>query len=153
MRKIIVLLISVVFLASCGRKPEETVVNHYQKAKEYYNRRGLIQSDKELLELYIKILDELELALFETSGEAREEVVYMMDECKYNMDFIKQRLESRETYYTGDYETQYDGRHEQKSVWTKEKMREVGESGIGSDLNDAIEKSRREIERKRYEYK
>ncbi len=107
MRKVIILLISVFFLTSCGRQntTETDVKEHYTKAKEYFvkynlGKVNLYNSDLALnrkLELYMKTLDELDLAVFETSGDDREEVMFMIDVCKYNMGSIKEHLETGKT--------------------------------------------------------
>ena len=149
MRKIIILLISVFFLTSCGRQSTtETITDvkdHYTKAKEYYIKYklgnvDLHNTDKALnrqLELYKKTLSELDLAVFETTGDSREEVMNMIDDCNYNVELIQERLELRER---NRRESGTQSRNEPRHSW-----------GIGSDLNKAIHDSRAEIERKRNE--
>lgn len=107
-KSIALLLISLLFLASCAKEQEtageidERV--HYLKAKKYYRLyrlRGVVdldQTDKELewkLDKYRKTLGELDLAVFETTGDAREEVMEMLEECNDNIDLIRDELDKR----------------------------------------------------------
>ena len=158
---IALVLISLLFLVSCGKQePEQPVAQtdervHYLKAKKYYiiyRLRGVVdldQTDQELewkLKRYIKTLQELDLAVFETTGDAREEVMEMIEECNDNVDSIRQELDRRKR---GGYRTGSVERHRHRSTWTKEEMRQAGMAGIGSTQNQAILDSRAEIERKR----
>lgn len=171
-KRIALLFISLLFLSSCGK--QDTAKNtdtreHYLKAKKYYDQyhlRGvqdLTQTDKELewkLEKYIKTRGELDLALFETTGESREEVMDMIKECSDNIDSIRERLGQRatdiqqdQTYSVGEPSHTYsveDSAH--KSTWTREEMKEAGMEGIGSTQNEAIDDSREEIRHKRPEF-
>jgi hypothetical protein len=160
-KAIALLLISLFFLASCGRQqaPVEEIDNraHYLKAKKYYylyQLRGVVdlkQTNKELewkLDKYKKTLGELDLAVFETTGDAREEVMEMIEECNDNIDSIRGQLDKRARNIQ-EYESRSADEPRHKSTWTKEEMRAAGMDGIGSSQNDAIAASRAEIERKR----
>ena len=155
-KPIALLLIAVFFFIACGKPPEPAVEQgdkrvHYLKAKQYYNTyklRGvedLRKTDRELawkLDKYIKTLGELELAMYETTGDAREEVMEMIEECNDNVDAIREELDRR-TRSVRKYEPHSTSRPIHKSTWTKEEMKAL------STQNEAIAASRAEIERKR----
>ena len=155
MRKTIaLLLISLFFLASCGRQQETAEKTdervHYLKVKKYYRLyrlRGVVdldQTDKELewkLDKYLKTLGELDLAIFETTGDAREEVMEMLEECNDNVDLIREELDKRARNIR-EYRPRSFERRRHKSTWTKEEMRAIGMEGIGSTQNQAIADSR-----------
>jgi|GEM_PF-5117333 len=156
------LLISLFFLTSCGRQETTETQDvdsmvHYKKAKKYYATYGLHgivnlrQTDRELewiLKKYREALGELELAIFETTGESREEVMNMIEECNDNIESIREHLASRDVrrleYHRGSVKEP-----RRKSTWTLEEMRAAGMEGIGSTQNQAIADSRAEIERRR----
>lgn len=163
MRKIIaLLLISLFFLTSCGRQETTETQDidnraHYKKAKKYYATYGLHgvvnlrQTDRELewiLKKYRETLGELELAIFETTGESREEVMNMIEECNDNIELIREHLASREVKRL-EYQRGFVREPRRKSTWTLEEMRAAGMVGIGSTQNQAIADSKAEIERKR----
>lgn len=161
-KSIALLLVSLCFLVSCGKQePKQPVAQtdqreHYLKAREYYalyRLRGVVdlrQTEAELewkLKRYLKTLQELDLAVFETTGDAREEVMEMIEECNDNVDLIREELDRRKRggyHRAGSVE-----RHRHKSTWAKEEMRALGMEGIGSTQNQAILDSRAEMERKR----
>jgi hypothetical protein len=95
-------------LTSCAKEQEAVEKiderEHYLKAKKYYTLyrlRGVVdleQTNKELewkLARYLKTLQELDLAVFETTGDAREEVMEMIEECNDNVDLIREELDRR----------------------------------------------------------
>ena len=160
MRKsVALLLIAAFFFISCGKRQETTVEQvdnrtHYLKVKRYYalyRLRGVVdleQTDKELewkLDKYRKTLGELDLAVFETTGDAREEVMEMIEECNDNIDLIREELDKRarnlKDYKHYERRSRYKPRY--KNTWTKEEMKAL------STQNDAIAASKAEIERKR----
>jgi hypothetical protein len=127
-KTIALLLVSLFFLASCGEQQPETVEKidereHYLKAKKYYalyRLRGIVdleQTDKELewkLERYLKTLQELDLAVFETTGDAREEVMEMIEECNDNVDLIREELDRRARNIR-EYRSESGEKHRHKS--------------------------------------
>jgi hypothetical protein len=159
-KAIIISLVASLFFISCAKEQEtaEQIDNrtHYLRAKQYYalyRLRGvedLTQTDRELewrLDKYLKTLRELDLAVFETTGAAREDVMDMIEECNDNVDSIRERL-NRRARYGREYESRWrDSRH--KRDWMRDEMRETGMDGIGSSQNEAIAESRAEMERMR----
>jgi hypothetical protein len=140
------LLIFLFFLTSCSKQDNVEIETddreHYKKAKEYYN--SCLDGD---LELCQKTLGELEIAMFETSGESREDVMDMIKACNDKVELIREGLypRARETGIS----PQSDTKSSHKSSWSSEEMEAAGMEGIGSTQNKAISDSKAEIRRKR----
>lgn len=149
MKKTILFLIALFVLISCAKKEEQPDDNmaHYKKAQEYYAK--CLYSEPDLPSNSMKVewckraLGELDLAVFETTGDSREKVMDMIDVCNEKVNLLEGQQEHHDMY---GYEVYPVETMSHKSTWSREDIMD------SSTQNKAIEDSRQEIERKRAEY-